>query len=40
MLKRNEIIQSGGTYYRVLAVRMNEVLLIDCKKRKMPHWQP
>ncbi|MDO4415984.1 MAG: hypothetical protein Q4C20_12995 [Erysipelotrichaceae bacterium] len=39
MLKRNEIIKFCGTYYRVLAVRKNEVLLIDCQKRKMPHWQ-
>ena len=40
MLKRNEIIKFCGTYYRVLAVRINEALLIDCQKRKMPHWQP
>lgn len=39
MLKQNSLILIREECYRILAVRDNSILAIDCQKRKMPQWQ-
>lgn len=37
-MEKNQLLKNDGTIYRVLAVEMDEVFLIDCVKKTMPKW--
>ena len=37
-MKKNSIIKKDNCYYRVLAIKDNEILAIDCIKKTMPKW--
>ena len=37
-MKKNEVYEIYGTYYRILAIEDEKVLVIDCIKRTMPAW--
>ncbi len=37
-MEKNQLINRGGTIYRILAVEEDEILLIDCIKKTMPRW--
>ena len=39
MLQKNDYVKADGSIYRVLVVRDDEALFIDCKKRNMPVWK-
>jgi len=38
LMEKNQLVKAQGTIYRVLAVDADDVLLIDCIKKKMPKW--
>jgi len=37
-MKKNSIITKDNCYYRILAIKDKEILVIDCVKRTMPKW--
>ena len=37
-MKKNSIITKDNCYYRILAIKDNEILAIDCIKKTMPKW--
>ena len=39
-LTKNELIEKEGTLYRILAIRDESVLILDCVRQTMPEWKP
>ena len=37
-MQRNELIKHGNSVFRVLEIRDNSVLLVDCLHKSMPRW--
>lgn len=39
-LTKNELIEIDGTIVRILAIRDESVLILDCVRQTMPEWKP
>lgn len=37
-MEKNQLIKNQGIIYRILAIDVDDVLLIDCMKKAMPKW--
>ena len=37
-MKKNDLLSDGTDIIRVLDYSADKILIIDCRKRQMPHW--